>query len=154
MIADSGCKWNIAGEVWHREAQKWLASQGLCAQEEVCADKFRFGDGRLVKATRSWKFPCGNHGINRILNIAEVPKDCPPLLSVGSMQQMGVILDFRNRSISVGDRTEHMTLLLPSGHPVLSVSEFDQSQYFDDEFLCKNTLVSSVPEADDDEDDC
>ena len=103
LIADSGCKRSVAGKSWHEETQAWLAEKGLRAVEEACDDKFRFGDGRLVSATRSWKYPCGIHGYSGTLTIAEVPKDCPPLLSVAGMKELGVVLDFQQGEIAVKD---------------------------------------------------
>lgn len=114
----------------------------MCAQAEACEGKFRIGDGRLVRPHEvgSIHVEC----MDGILNIAEVPKDCPPLLSVRSKQQMGLILDFRNQRISEGYRTDRM-VLQPSGLPVLGLSEFDdQDQEFDEEFRCQKTFVNSV----------
>jgi hypothetical protein len=72
LIADSGCKRSVAGASWHKATQEWLAEQGLKPIEEQCTDTFRFGDGRTVAATRSWRYPCGIRGYNGILSVAEV----------------------------------------------------------------------------------
>lgn len=106
VITDSGCKLNVAEEMWHHEAQKWLVAQGLRAQEGARVGKFRFGDGRLVKATPVWKSR-GRLNPEYRRNL----EDCTPLRCVSSMQQRGLVLDIRNQNISLVYRTERMTLL-------------------------------------------
>jgi len=75
VIADSGCKRSVAGSQWHQDTKSWLAERGLKPIEEECKDKFRFGDGRVVTAKRSWRYPCGIYGYNGTLSIAEVSRD-------------------------------------------------------------------------------
>ena len=132
MIADSGCKRSVAGKSWHEDTQAWLAEKGLEAVEEPCEDKFRFGDGRLVSAARSWRYPCGIHGYSGTLSITEVPKDCPPLLSVTGMKELSVVLDFQKGEISVNDRKEPMKSL-DSGHPTLDMDVYDPESSFSEE---------------------
>lgn len=120
LIAGSGCKRSVAGKSWHEDTHAWLAEKGCKASEEPCDHKFRVGYGRLVSATKSWRYPCGIHGYSRTLSTAEVPKDCPPLLSVTGMKEVGVVLDFQKGEISANDRREPMKML-DSGHPVLDM---------------------------------
>jgi hypothetical protein len=138
VIPDSGCRRSVAGKRWHDEIQERLAARGLRPVEMPCSDLFRFGDGRVVKATRSWKYPVGIYGRNGVLNMAEVPKDCPPLLSYRCMGELGVVMNFRDQALTVEGETRPMQKL-SSGHPALDVEDYDEKGLFDEEFLVAET---------------
>eukprot|EP00971_Amphidinium_carterae_P175579 3480490-Amphidinium_carterae.2 len=51
VVADSGCRRNVAGSSWHGRRMKVLMQEhGLCPQEVECIEKFRFGDERIEQS--------------------------------------------------------------------------------------------------------
>ncbi len=134
VILDSGCRRTVAGTRWHEETQAWMRERGLQPVRNECRERFRFGDGRVVPAVCSWTYPCGVYGTNGMLNVAEVRTDCPPLLSLQSMKEMGVVLDFANAQVTVQGHTKPMETM-PSGRPIVRIDEYaDDATPFDEDF--------------------
>jgi hypothetical protein len=112
-----------------------LADLGLRPVEVSCDDRFRFGDGRVIRASRSWKYPFGIYGRNGVLNVAEVPQEeCPPFLSAKCMGELGVVMDFKEKAVTVAGDTRPMQML-SSGDLALDVGEYEDTCNFDQEFL-------------------
>lgn len=79
---------------------------------------FTFGVGPVVKSEKSWVYQAGQHGRSYLWKIAEVPGDCPGLVSAGDMGRFGIVFDFgmkRIRSSGVDRKMTHTE----SGHPTL-----------------------------------
>ena len=76
----------------------------------------------------------GSHGE---LNIAEVEKDCPPLLSVTAMKELGLVLDFKNQTItaSILEGKTHRMETATSGHPILSIIDYQKEKGFPYHFM-------------------
>ena len=125
----SGCKHTVAGEAWHTEARRWLAQYHLTPERSPCSDRFRFGDGNVVQAACTWTYPAGVYGQNGTLRVAEVPVDCPPLLSVKSMRELGVCLDFEQGETRVGGKTRPMESM-ETGRPKLHIEDYDWNKYW------------------------
>ncbi len=113
---DSGCRRTVSGKKCHAEARRRLAELGLRPVEAPCEDRFRFGDGRVIRASRSWRYPLGIYGRNGILNVAEAPQERPPLLSAKCMDELGVVMDFKEKAVTVASDTRP-TQMLSSGYP-------------------------------------
>ena len=78
MIADSGCKRSVASAKWHRRMRRKLEKHGLQPVRQDTRERFRFGDGRVVKATCKWKYPMGLSGKHGMVTIAEVDEVVEP----------------------------------------------------------------------------
>ena len=72
-----------------------VSSPGLETHKKKIDENFCFGDGQIVKATKAKLYPAGVYGKHSQVSIAEVNRDCPPLLSITTVEDLGVILNFR-----------------------------------------------------------
>ena len=123
MIADSRCKRIVAGSQWHNDMRKELAKVGPKPIKKDIDEKFRFGDGKVVRASKSWIYPTGMYGQHGQINVAEVPRQCPPLLSHKAMEELGMVLDFDNLTTSIRSAgvLDKPMLRADSGHPILKI---------------------------------
>ena len=53
MVIDSGCRRCVAGRAWHEEFQETIAKMGFKGVAREIKESFRYGDGRVVQATRA-----------------------------------------------------------------------------------------------------
>ncbi len=141
FILDSGCRRSMAGKRWCDEARRRLAGIGLRPVEVPCDDRFRFGDGRVALASSSWKYPFGIYGRDGVLSIAEVPQECPPLLSAKFVGELEVIMDFKDKSLAIDGEKRPMPML-SSGHPALDVAEYDDKA---EELVAATTAEEESP---------
>ena len=76
----------------------------------------------------------GQHGQ---MNVAEVPRQCPPLLSHKAMEELGMVLDFENLTTSIRSAgvIDKPMLRADSGHPILKITDYDSEKTFPDRFL-------------------
>eukprot|EP00971_Amphidinium_carterae_P352847 6492750-Amphidinium_carterae.2 len=124
VVADSGCRRNVAGSSWHERMRVLMQEHGLCPQRVERIEKFRFGDERIEQSTHAWQYPVrmGNSPVLIVLDVAEVSCACPALLSNGSMETLKVILDFDKMCVT----SSKLQLCVPltkstSGHPVIDL---------------------------------
>ena len=137
MIADSGCKRSVAGKMWHDQLRQKLAAEGLQPVKKAIREKFRFGDGRVVKAHTSWTYPTGLYGRHGQVNVAEVDVECPPLLSVRAMEELGMVLNFWDSTVSIlsADAHDKPMIKAKTGHPIIKITDYSENHKFPDEFL-------------------
>ncbi len=99
----------------------------------------------MIRATRSWRYPFGIYGRSGVLNVAEVPQECPPLLSAKCMGELGVVMDVKEKSPTIAGE-KRPTQMLSSGHPALDAAEYDDDGNFDQEFLvAAETVEGQMP---------
>ena len=142
LILDSGCKFSVAGSSWHRAMETTLKKYGLQPQPSIFIDEegreyredpgsFRFGDGKVIPGVQVLWYPLGVFGRNIHVPIAEVACECPPLMSIKAMRDLGLILNFKADTTTIGEVTRKMTKMA-SGHPCVRVDEYDYDQMYDD----------------------
>eukprot|EP00971_Amphidinium_carterae_P052049 1024598-Amphidinium_carterae.1 len=109
VIADSGCRRNVADKVWHERMSILMRTHSIQPQKIVRSEKFRLGDERIESSDHAWQYPVrlGNSPTLVILDIAEVACACPALLSNGSMETLKIILDFNSMRVSSSPPEDH-----------------------------------------------
>ena len=137
MIIDSGCKRSVAGRRWHRRMHALLQAQGLKPQRRNIDEVFRFGDGTLVNLSVAFVYPIGVFGTHGTVDVAMV-RECPPLLSNKALKEPGVSMDWSEETMTVRAARAYDRPMerLPSEHPSMVVTDFDETVKFPDEFLC------------------
>ena len=83
LWADSGCVRGTGGKKEHTKIQRYMRDVlGLTPVFAPCQESFQFGNGEVTRATRKVLYPVFMEGVYRgVLDEAEVPVDCPMLLS-------------------------------------------------------------------------
>jgi competence ComEA-like helix-hairpin-helix protein len=127
IMLDTGCKRSVAGPTWHQQMRTRLSDLGLEPVQRACKAQFVFGSGKSVKATSSWVYPIAIRGRPALLDVAEVPCDCPGLMSKVSMKKMGMTYDLANETVDVKilKLKSVPVLSIDTGHPVINIGEFD-----------------------------
>eukprot|EP00971_Amphidinium_carterae_P133818 2650902-Amphidinium_carterae.1 len=127
MVPDTGCKKSVAGVKWHREMRKRLRREGLQPLPVTQDTGFRFGDGREVKSSKSWRYPCAIQGKVFCLEVAEINEACPPLLSIDAMRSLGCDLNLSSSTACLNKVgvTGAPLEAADSGHPLLKLWELD-----------------------------
>ena len=95
-------------------------------------DRFRFGDGVVVDGYVAWIYPAGVYGKNGRIQIAEVDRNCPPLMSNQAMQDLKIRLAFGDKATDVKSAEAYGKPMerSRSGHPVQSIMQFDREKGF------------------------
>jgi len=151
IMLDTGCRRSVAGPKWHSAMRTRLQSLGLEPIEKPCKSQFVFGSGASVKAKSRWVYPIAIKGKPGLIDVAEVPCDCPGLLSKSSMQKMGMSYDMTNETVDI--RTLNLKSVpvksTNTGHPIINIGEFDtvQSDDYPQVFLVtsRGKKVASFP---------
>ena len=127
IMLDTGCRRSVAGPKWHTAMRSRLQSLGLEPIEKPCKSQFVFGSGASVKAKSRWVYPIAIKGKPCLLDVAEVPCDCPGLLSKSSIQKMGMSYEMTNQTVDI--RTLNLKSVpvksTNTGHPIINIGEFD-----------------------------
>ena len=105
-IEDSGCTAPVMGSNTWDAWLGMLQDKGMSEHvvEQASHKTFKFGDGRVLKATKSVTFPVSVFGLSDRVTAHIVPGDTPFLLSKGLLVKWGVVQDFRNAKVSFIDR--------------------------------------------------
>ena len=86
-------------------------------------ESFEFGGGEVLTATRAFICPViiNDHLVEA--DVAEVPGNCPPLLSSSAMKTLGVIMDYEKQHLTIRSRQSTNLPLKESsgGHPILAI---------------------------------
>ena len=136
-IPDSGCRRSVAGKEWHSHMRSALAEHGLTPVYRPTNERFKFGDGRVEVARVAWTYPVGLYGAHGTIDIAEVSSACPPLLSVEAMEELGIVLNFLNKTVSIENAKVYDQPMerTSSGHPAIPLTKYTEGATFPDEFL-------------------
>ena len=130
MIVDLGCMKTVAGTTWMKSFLARLQDLGRYFQVVREAEKFRFGDGRILQSQFHVVAEVSLATIHCVLRISVVPGECPPLLSKAVCTSLGFLLDTDQHTVSSKkfhvrafglDHTGHG---YRQGHYVLSVDAF------------------------------
>eukprot|EP00971_Amphidinium_carterae_P111535 2208842-Amphidinium_carterae.1 len=121
LILDSGCKRSVAGHRWHADAQRKFEQAGVVPLKVPCISHFRFGSDAVVEAQWYWRYPLVIGERCVILEISEVPSECPGLLSVDGMAALGMVIDFGQQKLQSSFLGVCADIISsPTGHPVLA----------------------------------
>ena len=116
MVLGSGCSRSVCGLVWY---QCFIETLSESVRNELhkspCKSKFRFGTGMEVESLFSVKLPCKLAGLKIEIHCDVVECDIPLLLSKKSMKKADMVLDFKNDSLKVFNRSLKLTTT-ESGH--------------------------------------
>ena len=58
VIADSGCRNAVAGEIWHELVQEHLGRAGIQWKVECEKEIYQFGAGLPETSTKAFIYPC------------------------------------------------------------------------------------------------
>ena len=95
LWCDSGCVRAVGGKEQHAALKKHMAKFGLKPIQKSCQESFQFGNGQISYAIGASVYPVFVQGKYRgMLDIAEVPDDCPLLLSKSVLKKWDVDLCF------------------------------------------------------------
>ena len=130
-LGDSGCRTSVGGAAWHQQLRAEVERRGYRVRSALYKEYFKFGAGPVVASERLWVYPIGFHGKNELLRIAEVPGNCPGLLSIEDMSRLKVAFDFEARVLTVRGQRHPMTYTT-SGHPTLYLLDYDPTADPDD----------------------
>ena len=66
-----------------------------------------------------------------MVDVDEVATDCPVLLSIKAMEDLGVVLNFQNKTMEVFSADVYGKPLerLNSGHPILTITEYGNETF-------------------------
>ena len=79
----------------------WLKKQGLKPVIRLVNESFEFGGGEVLTATRAFIYPVTINDHLVEVGVAEVPGNCPPLLSSSAMKTLGVIMDYEKQHLTI-----------------------------------------------------
>ena len=136
-IPASGCRRSVAGKEWHGHMRSALAGHGLTPLCRPTNEHFKFGDGRVEVARVAWTYPVGLYGDHGTIDIAEVSSACPPLLSVEAMEELGIVLNFLNKAVSIENAKVYDQPMerTSSGRPVIPLTKYTEGETIPGEFL-------------------
>eukprot|EP00971_Amphidinium_carterae_P331848 6465659-Amphidinium_carterae.2 len=149
MVPDTGCKKSVAGVHWHRAMRTKLKKEcGLKPIPVKLDTGFRFGDGREVRASKAWRYPCSLQGKVFCLEVAEINEACPPLLSIDAMRELGCDLRISDDTASLSKVGVLNTPLdsADSGHPLLKLWEVCERTRFPREYHVGVTCLATTTE--------
>ena len=96
-VLDTACTRTVCGEKWLDHYVSGLRQSELAKLEtKESARAFRFGDGRLVRSTKSVKIPAVIGRTKCHIDTKVVPVDIPLLLSKASLKRAGAVLDIEH----------------------------------------------------------
>ncbi len=103
---DSGCTAPVVGS---NSWDAWLSAlqdKGMSelVVEPVSRETFKFGDGRILEATKAATFPVSSFGLSDRLTPRVVPGEARFLLPKGLLATRDVAQDFRNAKVSLIER--------------------------------------------------
>ena len=149
MVIDSGCRRCVAGRAWHEKFQETIAKMGFKGVAREIKESFRYGDGRVVQATRAWRYPAGINKKNGSIDIAEVDEDTPPLLSRKALTDMGVILNFADGTMTIKAANLDSAKMdfSNSGHALLDVGDYG-SGYVPEYYKVNDALPDNADKLD------
>ena len=137
-IPDSGCRKSVAGRQWHGHMRKVLAEHGLTPLYRPITEHFKFGDGHVEVSKVAWTYPVGLYGAHgTTIDIAEVNSACPSLLSIEAIEELGIVLNLLNKTVSIENAKVYNQPMerASSGHPVILLTDFSHTETFPDESL-------------------
>ena len=121
-LIDSGCANTVCGETWLANYQKGLTEfQRAQVSEQPSNQAFTFGDSLTFVSTRKVTLPCTIGSVVGEVVTDVVSCNIPLLLSIKSMQKMGMIIDFGNDTLQVMGQKIQLRRL-KSGHVALPLS--------------------------------
>ena len=110
MIVDLGCMKTVAGTTWMKTFLARLTDLGRYFQVVREAEKFRFGDGRVLQSRFHVVAEVSLATIHCVLRISVVPGECPPLLSKNVCTLLGFVLDTDQHTVSSKRYMEYLRL--------------------------------------------
>ena len=104
-ILDSGCTKTVCGERWLKDYVENLSDyEKSLVKEESSPASFTFGDGITVKSQKKLTLPCMIGGMKGKVVTDVVECDIPLLLSKKSMKSVGMILNFKEDKVKIGNK--------------------------------------------------
>ena len=169
VIADSGCRNSVGGELWHDRYQKMLRSKGLPWQEIEEHEVYRFGAGKPIVSRTAYLYPVQVHGKCDVIRMSKVGSDgrgCPGLIGPGELSRWNAVFVFGTKEIEFNHQRRPMQLTA-TRHPGVDLlddaQEFEQLKKFwkSEEGLKMKKQLTTRPQSlafittagDDDDDD-
>eukprot|EP00971_Amphidinium_carterae_P342548 6481891-Amphidinium_carterae.1 len=119
-VADSGCQSTVGGRNWHEEFQTVLTDWQLPWLKVPQREHFRFGAGPLTMSTEAYIYPIRlPNGTITTLFCAQVPTECPGLMSSSDMGRVKITLDFGEGILKMPG---HEQPLQPAQHPIVQLA--------------------------------
>ena len=119
VIADSGCRNSVGGELWHDRYQKMLKSLGLPWKEVEEHEVYRFGAGEPIVSQTAYLYPVQIHGKCDIIRMSKVGSDgrgCPGLIGPGELSRWNAVFLFGTKEIELNGQRKTMKLTM-TRHP-------------------------------------
>ena len=127
MVLDSGSKRSVAGPAWHDAMAEACRQASLRLVYKRVDEKFLFGDGDEVRATRSVEYLVGIYGLHGCLDVAMVDRPCPGLMSRRAMSELGCVIDFSKDTMQFrahGNLRNVPIMNSGTGHPVVRTADY------------------------------
>ena len=128
VIADSGCRTAVAGELWHRHLQKHLDELGVRYIKVQENEVFQFGSGGPEVSRMTVLYPVnlgqGRWDAVRMSVVTGSASRCPGLVGPSELALWKVQFDFARKEIKIDQKAQPM-LLTSTRHPGLDICAFD-----------------------------
>ena len=142
-LIDTGASATVCGKSWLKCYEDSLTPEEMSEIKEIeTCKKFRFGDGRLIKAEKHLQIPVRVCNEEFMLNTHVVDCDIPLLLSRDAMKKMNCKIDAGNDQIIIGDVCQNL-FISESGHMLVSIGRCE-SNIRNDENENITVLLSNV----------
>ena len=102
-IIDTACARSVAGSAWTKDYLQLLDTLGLRqkVREGTVQEQFRFGDGRVVNATRELFLPAVVCGVPRMIRCCEVPGNLSLLLGRDFLEDSRAEISYARRALTI-----------------------------------------------------
>ena len=136
-IVDSGATRTIVGEEnWHR----WLEAYGNDQTKPVILQNkvrhFKFGGGETLRSDYEVEFTAIVHGQALPVTASVVPGSTPFLLARPTLEQWGVVHDYKENRMKIGDSDWIIPERNERGHFILDLMMY-QDNYYAEEIYCQ-----------------
>ena len=148
FVVDTGATGSMTSSKWIRSHDAWLKSMGKEAVEmKGGSASFRFGNNHINNSIGCADIPILVGGKWRVLKAHVFNRDCPNLLSISGIMELGGIVDTINGSLKMKNSKSEIKLIKSeNGHLHLNVREQEQNSENDDEEVASN--ISTAPPSD------
>ena len=143
---DSCCTASVCGQEWMNMFLEELEEQNMNKVEGpyVSEKSFGFGNNAKLKSKRYYIIPVEEAGRMRRMKVEVIESDIPLLMSRKAMEKVGIILDFKEKKITVLGKTIPM-LQTSSGQPIMRVQP-SMSESWEEIFMVINFETGSRTE--------
>ena len=128
MVLDTACQRTCCGQRWLQAYTAALDQVGLQPHATPFQDVFQFGTGKPVTAANRSYLPVGIGGTDLLVGTGALSVEIPLLASNSLLDQLGMVLDMPNNTVTFATLSTTVPLLRVGGHLTVCISEFSGSK--------------------------